>query len=134
MINKTISLAAILLLVATGQSALAEKYDEEGQNCFAGDPASGACPVLTGTPKFVKENFSFNLSSGVELQTFENDSAIVVNARHDDGLYRFGGSSEGGSVGKCDTQKRVPPTEWTVYTPTAVTILTGGCPDTASSP
>ncbi len=71
------------------------------------------------TNLYIKEVFDFNLSTGIDINAVQSASAIAVNTAHADGLYRFGGSSEGGAVARCDT-KRNPPEDWAAVVPTEV--------------
>jgi len=106
MMNKTLSFSAVLLLLASGHIALAESYTTEGANCFQEDPDdAGSCPKLNGDPKYVRENFAFNLSRDVSMNTVEAASAIGVNTAHTDGLYTYGASSQGGAVKKCGEKR-----------------------------
>ncbi len=133
MTNKTMRLFAILLLSIPGHLALAADYKTEGRNCFQGAVAN-PCPALTGDAEYVKENFAFNLSAGVEMKTAENASAIGVNTAHDDGLFTYGGSSEGGAVRKCGTKRTDFTTKLALATPTATDGCGGGTDAAAAAP
>jgi len=124
MMNKTIGFLAILLLTASGPAfAQGTPGYKEGTNCFQGSLANEKCPALADDPDYVKENFAFNISAGVQMNKVESASAIGVNTAHKDGLHTYGGSSEGGAVKKCGTKRDDFTTALVPGTPTP----TNGC-------
>ncbi len=127
--KNTIGLLAALLLAGASHSALAAEYSKEGRQCYEGE--ANPCAALSADPEFVKENFAFNLSSGVTMQTAETASAIAVQSAHADGLYKYVGSSEGGAIAKCGDKRADFNTAWKAAEPASATEP---CPAATTTP
>lgn len=87
---KTRILVLAMLLGATG-------FANATAVC-AGDADAKAKPI-TAAAKFIKEDFNMNCSKNVFLNYAEDDFMVGVCSVSKKGKNKFGGSSEGGSVG-----------------------------------